>query len=261
MKNTADTCHILGVSLATHTGASMWERIENILSERKNARIFTPNAEMIYKASRSREYTKLLNSADLCLPDGAGVRLASWLTSAPLSERLTGIDTAEQILRYAAEHGLSVYLLGGKPRIAELAKKRLEEKISGLNICGTHHGYFDPYGKENKEILDELQGLRPDILFVCLGFPRQEEWIAKNTPSLPFLRLSMGLGGSLDVWSGEVKRAPDVFQKLGLEWLWRTLHSPSRLFRLPYLAAFFVKSTACSVKPAINQVKKLFPDF
>ena len=112
-----------------------------------------------------------------------------------------------------------------------------------------------------EEILDELQGLRPDILFVGLGFPRQEEWIAKNTPSLPFLRLSMGLGGSLDVWSGEVKRAPDVFQKLGLEWLWRTLHSPSRLFRLPYLAAFFVKSTACSVKPAINQVKKLFPDF
>ncbi len=258
MKNRDNSCHILGVSLDIHTSNTAWERIEDILSERKNARIFTPNAEMIYKASRSREYTRLLNSADLCLPDGIGVRLASRLTANPLPERLTGIDTAEQILRYAAEHGLSVYLLGGKPRIAELAKKRLEEKISGLNICGTHHGYFDPYGEENKEILDELQGLRPDILFVCLGFPRQEEWISENTPSLPFLRLSMGLGGSLDVWSGEVKRAPALFQNTGLEWLWRTACDPCRLRRLPFLAAFLFQSTLCSLSPAMKQVKKVF---
>lgn len=252
MENGENICHILGVKLNIHTKDSAWEQIKDILSERKNARIFTPNAEIIYKASKSQEQTRLLNSATLRLPDGAGVIMASRLTRRPLPERLTGIDTAERILQYAAERGLSVYLLGGKMGVAELAKKGLEERIPGLNICGTHHGYFDPYGKENRAIIDELQVLRPDILFVCLGFPKQEEWISKNTPRLPFLRLSMGLGGSLDVWSGEVKRAPDVFQKLGLEWLWRAVCDPHRIFRLPCLAAFFAKSAARSLRPAIK---------
>ncbi len=237
-------CDILGVSFDINTKETARMQTVKFLSQRKNARIFTPNAEILYKASRQPSLCRLLNSADLCLPDGIGVIAASRILSKPLPRRITGIDTAEWVLEYAAAHGLSVFLLGGKPNVAERAKQKLIKRFSGLDICGTHHGYFDTEGKENQAVLYKIKKARPDILFVCLGFPRQEKWIVSNTPSLPFLRLSMGIGGSLDVWSGDVKRTPKPIQKIGLEWLWRAAAEPSRLHRLPALGAFAVRVMA-----------------
>ncbi len=241
MKSSVNVCTVLGVDFEIHTRDMAMRRIEDILSARGNARVFTPNAEILYRADKDDGLRELLNSADLCLPDGAGVVIASRFSPEPLPERICGIDTAEHILGYAATHGLSVFLLGGRQGVAEAAEAALKKRLPTLRICGTHHGYFDPDGQQNDALLQMIRQARPDILFVCLGFPAQERWIAKSTPSLPFLRLSMGLGGSLDIWSGRLRRSPAVFRRLGLEWLWRIICEPRRLCRLPFLLGFVFK--------------------
>lgn len=232
------TIDILGVRFTQSDKKDAYHEIEAMLSKKNNVRIFTPNAEILYKASRESELISLLNSADMLLPDGVGVVFASMLSGNRLPCRITGIDTAEYILELAANRRLSVFLLGGRVGIADNAKKKLEEKIPGLNICGTYHGYFDRSGKENEKVVKIISDTHPDILFVCLGFPAQEQWISENTAFIPTLRLSMGLGGSLDVWSENVHRAPKMIQKMGLEWLMRTFCDISRIRRLPYLFLF-----------------------
>lgn len=239
---------ILGINFTPADKAEVYRNIEKLIFESCNARIFTPNAEILYRASKDEELTDLLNSADMLLPDGIGVILASRMIGSPLPCRITGIDTAEYVLQLAASKGLSVFLLGGAQGVAVKAKTALEKRIDGLCICGTHHGYFDLSGKGNEEVIKKIIDARPDILFVCLGFPRQEKWIAENTHRLPFLRLSMGLGGSLDVWSGNVRRAPKAVQRMGLEWLFRSLSSSKRMLRLPYVFLFAKKAVSDKFK-------------
>ena len=113
--------------------------------------------------------------------------------------------------------------------MAEAAAKNLKCRLPSLNICGTHHGYFEKSGKENYLVLEEIRAAAHDILFVCFGFPMQERWICDNLSSLTSVRIAMGLGGSLDVWSGNKKRAPKALQAMGLEWLWRSAFEPKRL--------------------------------
>lgn len=232
---------ILGVSVISEDKANVYGRIEKMLEVRNNARIFTPNAEILYTASRDNEYKDLLSSADMLIPDGIGINLASRLLGCPLPERLTGIDTARHILDISADKELSVFLLGGKDGVAEKAATALREDITGLRVCGTHHGYFckDIDCAENLEVREKIKNAEADLLFVCFGAPHQERWIVENTPYIPSLRLSMGLGGCFDVWSGNKKRAPLPFRKAGLEWLYRIASEPERIARLPRLAGFF----------------------
>ena len=207
MKKAVNTVNILSVPFPIRSKEETLSLIDLLLCERKNARIFTPNPEILYKARGSEELRRIILGADLLLPDGVGIVLASRLTKTPLPCRITGIDTAEHILTVAADRGLSVYFLGGKAGVAERASAELSKGLSGLRTAGCHHGYFS---SEN-ELTDTVEAIKasaPDILFVCLGSPAQEEFIAKHTPSIPSLRLSMGLGGCLDVWSGNLQRAP-----------------------------------------------------
>ncbi len=237
-----DTVNILGVEITRKSREDVRSLLSRALEKREYLKLFTPNAEILYRASREPELAALLNKGDLLLPDGIGVIIASRLARKPIRERITGIDTAEFILSVAAERGLSVYLLGGAEGVASKAAERLREKLPSLNICGSHHGYFNKTGKEAEAVIAHIAAARPDILFVCLGFPEQERFILENTSSLPFLRLSAGLGGSLDVWSGEVIRAPRIMQKTGLEWLFRTLCAPNRIRRAPHLFGFAFKA-------------------
>ena len=199
---------------------------------------FTPNAVMLDACRREPSLAKLLNRADLSLPDGFGVLAAAARKKHPLRERIAGIDFGEAILKKSAEMGLRVFLLGGKEGVAKTASERLSQKYPGLKICGIHSGYFQKYGEENAAVLRRINEANADILFVCFGFPMQERWIDKNLPSLSHLRLLAGLGGSLDVWAGNVKRAPKPLQKLGLEWAWRMAHEPRRLKNLPAILRF-----------------------
>ena len=204
------------------------KKIVSMLNEKKCAKIYTPNPQMALGCKDAPSLTALFARADLLLPDGIGLVIASRILKKPLKERITGIDTAEFILSYAAKNDLSVALLGAKPSIAKLAAKRLRARFPSLNICFTHHGYFEKIGRENESILKKLNSASPDILFVCFGFPAQEKWIDENAKKIPSLRLCMGLGGALDVWSGSVSRAPKIVQSIKLEWLWRTLSDKKR---------------------------------
>ena len=197
--------------------------------------VVTPNAVML-DASRSRaEYARLLSGATLSLADGKGVLLLAKRQRTPLCERVAGIDFAEALLARAVQEGLRVFLLGGERGIAERAADCLREKYPALCICGTHHGYFALGGSEDVALPGEVIDSKADILFVCMGFPRQEEWIASHLPLLGGVRVAVGLGGSLDVWAGRSKRAPRFLSAVGLEWAWRMLLEPKRLRQLPAL--------------------------
>lgn len=191
----------------------------------------TLNLEILARAAASPEFADILRNADAMVCDGVGARL---LLSAghprAAIPRIPGIDLGHAVLALAATKGRSVFLLGAKAGIAEKAAGRLQAQLPPLQIVGTYHGYF------GKADLPALRGMiaasGAEIVVVCLGSPRQEEWIAENRRYLPGVRLFLPLGGSLDVWAGELPRAPLPFRKLGLEWAWRIAHQPRRLIRL-----------------------------
>ena len=221
--------------------------IDRIKKNRQTA-VFTPNSEIIYKSSKSKDLFATLRRANLLFPDGIGSYLGMKLFNIPVQNRTAGIDLAEIILNECAKSGCKVFLLGGKDGIADQAAIKLKNKYKGLNICGCHHGYFD----RDQDVINKINSSGADILFVCLGFPKQEKWIAKNLNLLPSVKLAMGLGGSLDVWSGNVKRAPRLVSNMGLEWLWRTCQDPKKVKRIGFLVVF----STLLLKEAIFKPKK-----
>ena len=200
--------------------------------------VFTPNALMLERARREAELTKLLNRASLSLPDGAGVLWAAEKMGTPLAERVAGIDFGAEILFRAERAGLRVFLLGGGDGVAERAAENLRKKHPRLCICGTTWGYFDKTGEENMRTISYIRACRPDVLFVCMGFPVQERWVIENLHHLTDIRVIACLGGSLDVWSGDLRRAPLWMSRMGTEWLWRMLRQPKRFAVLPEMVSF-----------------------
>lgn len=200
--------------------------------------VFTPNALMLERARRDVSLAKLLNRASLSLPDGAGVLWAAEKMGTPLCERVAGIDFGAALLARAERAGLRVFLLGGGEGVAERAAENLRKKHPRLCVCGTAWGYFNKTSEENTNVISYIRACRPDILFVCMGFPVQEEWVVENLYQLTDLRVIACLGGSLDVWSGDICRAPAWMSRVGLEWLWRMLRQPKRLATLPKMLSF-----------------------
>ena len=215
------------------------EASDRIFSECKNKKelpftVVTPNPIMVMNARENEKLFSALANADLSLADGVGIVSATNRMGTPLPERVTGIDTGYAVLERLAEVGGSVYFLGAKHGVAELAAHRITEKLSSLRVVGTHHGYFD----NDEEIVSDIKEKTPDLLIVCLGSPRQEIWMHENKERLSGVGTVMCLGGALDVWSGNVKRAPSLFIKLRLEWLWRMICEPQRLSALPKMIKF-----------------------
>ncbi len=196
--------------------------------------VVTPNPIMVMNAQKNEALFSALSSADLSLADGVGIISAAKRMGTPLPERVTGIDTAYSVLEKLADVGGSVYLLGAKPGVAEDAAERLTADLIGLRVLGAHHGYFD----DDAEIIKDISEKAPDLLAVCLGSPRQEIWVHKNKDKLIGVGAIICLGGALDVWSGNIKRAPSLFIKLHLEWLWRMLCEPKRMKELPKMIKF-----------------------
>ena len=200
--------------------------------------VFTPNAIMLERARRDGELANLLNRASLSLADGAGVLWAAEKMGTPLLERVAGIDFGVALLERAERLGLRVFLLGGGEGVAERAAEGVRKKHPHLCICGTSWGYFNQSGEENLGVLSHIRSCRPDILFVCMGFPLQERWVMENLQHLTAIRTIACLGGSLDVWAGDIRRAPAWMSRVGLEWLWRMLCQPKRLAQLPEIVSF-----------------------
>ena len=155
-----------------------------------------------------------------------------------MPERVAGFDVTCAVLEKMSQSGESVFLFGAKPGVAEIAKKKMEEKYPGLKVAGTRDGYFKP--EDEEEIINQINESGANLLLVCLGAPKQEKWIAKNREKLQ-VNLCMGVGGTLDVFAGVAKRSPEIFIKLNLEWLYRFAKNPSRIGRFMALPRFILK--------------------
>jgi N-acetylglucosaminyldiphosphoundecaprenol N-acetyl-beta-D-mannosaminyltransferase len=230
-----ETLEIFGIPIANLTSQEVSERIAEFIHSQQPHHVVTSDSLMLVRAQQDEDFRRILEKADLITPDGTGVVWAGRLLGQPIRERVSGVDLVERISQISAQRGFSVYLLGGQPGIAEEAAQVLRERHPGLNIVGIHHGYFSP--EEEPEIITEIAGQRPDVLFVGLGAPRQEKWITKNLDRLQ-TPVCIGVGGSFDVISGHLSRAPLWMQRWGLEWLYRVLKEPKRLPRLLGLPKF-----------------------
>lgn len=214
---------------------SLEEAVERALGGQAPCFAVTPNAVMLDACRRDPRLTGLLSGADLSLCDGMGVYLCAKRQGTPLSTRVAGIEFGEALIARAARDGLRVFLLGGGEGVAEKAAARLTERYTGLTVCGHFWGYFDRSGDEDRRVTALIRAAHPDILLVCFGFPLQEEWIASHLHLLDGVRVVAGLGGALDIWSGNTHRAPKIVSKCGLEWAWRMSLEPKRLKHLPAL--------------------------
>ena len=206
---------------------------------RSGVSVFTPNSEIVQMCLEDPSMMEIINGGGMVVPDGIGVVKAARILGTPLKEKVAGVDLGRRVIAFAAEEGYPVALVGGKPGVAEDAASVLRETYPGLNICLTADGYFKKEGEENEAVLCRIRESGARIVFVCFGAPAQEKWIAHNRDKLPGVNLLLGLGGSLDVYSGHVKRAPAIFVRLGLEWLYRLLKEPKRIGRMMNLPKFY----------------------
>ena len=197
----------------------------------------TPNPEFILAADKDLEFQKILNKADLVLPDGIGVVYSAQILGRPLKGRVAGFDFACDMLDVLDQLGGRLYLLGAKPGVAEEAGRQILETHPNIVLCGVHDGYF----KDSDPVARQVAEARPDLLFVCLGAPKQEKWIARFG-LLTGAKLAIGLGGCLDVFAGNVERAPEKWQKAGMEWAYRLLKEPRRAGRMAKLPLVLVKA-------------------
>jgi len=226
----------LGVDVCALNMEEVLDEVDNIILQKKPSFIVAINPEKIMKAQKDENLRNLLNSASIQIPDGVGVVIASILNGGRIRSRVTGIDLMINICERASKKGYKVYILGAKPGVAEKAAKVLKNKFLGLNIVGIKDGYF----KDEEEVINDIKEKSPDILFVAMGSPKQEYWITRNMEKLN-VPLLMGIGGSLDVISGNIKRAPKLMRNLGLEWLYRLIKEPWRYKRMAVLPVFLCK--------------------
>ena len=249
--------NVLGVRVDRGDMMGALCQIDSFVKKEGLHHVITLNAEIIYRAQSDEKLKELINSADLVTPDGSGVVWAAGILGEPLTERVTGIDLMEEICRQAHHNGWKIYLLGGAPGIADEAAEKLRTRFPNINIVGTQHGYFPE--NEEDEVLARIKAKEPDIIFVALGAPRQEFWIRKNKSRL-LAKVAVGVGGSFDVISGRIKRAPVWMQKLKLEWLARLIKEPWRAKRMMALPKFMISvlksKSQKSSRPDGDQNKK-----
>ena len=224
---------VMGVRFDNVTMEEALERAGEMLKTEGVDYVVTPNAEIVYEAMHSEDLKQLVNAASLVLPDGAGVVLGSKILGTPLKQKVAGVDFADHLLELLAQNGGSVYLLGSKPGVAELAAEKMLEKHPGLTIAGLADGYF----KDEAPVVEKINAVKPDVLFVCLGAPKQEKFMVNHRAELD-VKLMAGLGGSLDSFAGTVKRAPKWMINCSLEWLYRLIKEPKRFKRMLRLPKF-----------------------
>ncbi len=228
--------NILGVLVDNIDMENATNKVLSFLETEGAKTVITPNPEIIYHASKNKDLLNVVNDADLIVPDGIGVVFASKFLKQPLPERVGGFDLLCCLFDKIKETDKTVYFLGGKPGVAEKAKENMKEKYPGLDVIGTHDGYF----KDEEKIIEEINALSPDILCVCLGFPKQERFMYENKEKLN-VKMMIGAGGSLDVLSGNTQRAPKFYIEHNLEWFYRLKKEPKRIGRMMALPKFAIK--------------------
>ena len=217
---------ILGVAFDALTLDEAEERADALLRARRGGYIVTANPEIVLHSREDAAYAAAVNGADLVLADGVGDLYAARLLKTPLPERVAGSDLTPRLLSRLAERGGSVFLYGARPGVAERAGEALRSACPGLRIAGTENGYIS----DETALFTALDKEQPDLLLLGLGVPRQELWMAQNRQRTNAVMI--GVGGLLDVFAGDIPRAPEAWQRLGLEWLYRLLREPKRIKRM-----------------------------
>ena len=229
---------ILGFGVDLFSLKDALSYIEEKMASGQTAQVVTINPEMIVLAEKNSDFAKVLKNAELVIPDGVGIKIALKINGIN-QEQIPGIEFSKDVISMCAKKGYSIALVGAKEEILVKACDNLIKEHSGLNISYKHNGFFDE--KKEVEIINEISNLRPKLVLVALGAPKQEIFINKLKKQLSDA-VYIGVGGSFDVWSGEVQRAPVVYRKLGCEWLYRVLMQPSRFKRIfPTLPLFLIK--------------------
>lgn len=232
------TVSILGLPVRNVTVQEAVTDVAGFFEQRESKIVVTPNAEILQMFTEDDTVKAALLQADYVVPDGVGIMIIAKKLKTPLKEKVAGVELAGHLLQTAAEKRKRIYFLGGKPGIAETARKNLEKKYPSIQIVGVRDGYFKP--EDEPAILEEINRLNVDMLFVCLGAPKQEKWMAEHKKDLK-LGVMLGLGGTLDVLAGTAKRAPKWMIACSLEWLYRLIKEPWRFKRMAHLPAFLFK--------------------
>ncbi|GMQ60190.1 WecB/TagA/CpsF family glycosyltransferase [Vallitalea sediminicola] len=229
---------ILGVKVDDLTMSKAVNKVIEYTNSDKKYKIYTPNPEFVMAANQDEEFRNILNQGDLVIPDGIGIVIASKIMKKSITERVAGYDLLQNVFNKIKGTDKTVYFFGASKGVALQAANKMKEIHKGLNVVGIHDGYFDE--KEEQKIMDTINSLQPDLLLVGLGAPKQEKWISKNINNLN-VKVALGVGGSFDGMAGIVKRAPEIYQKLGLEWFYRLIKQPTRIKRMIKLPMFLIK--------------------
>ncbi|WP_203248498.1 WecB/TagA/CpsF family glycosyltransferase [Sporosarcina beigongshangi] len=226
----------LGVQVSPLTYEGIVTEIKSRMTQGQQSTIIAVNPEKVMTAQKNPEVKDLINSSTFQIADGVGILLASKLKKGNIKSRVTGVDMMARLLKFAAEDNHPIYLYGAKKEVVELAATNIQRDNPGIEIAGMTDGYE----QDEQALIDRIHSSGAAIIFVALGSPKQELWIQRNISKLPNVFVFQGVGGSFDVFSGTVKRAPALFRKTGTEWLYRLLSNPTRLKRQLNLPRFLL---------------------
>ncbi|MGI2327696.1 WecB/TagA/CpsF family glycosyltransferase [Planococcus sp. YIM B11945] len=227
---------ILGVNVSEQSEEELLRLINDDIVHGRKSRIVAINPEKVMMASQDEQLKALLNESTYQIPDGIGISIASRICRGMVRGRVTGIGMMDGLLRLANQQRYRIFMYGAKQETLHLAAAAIQKKYPNLEISGLLDGYV----QDRQQIIHSINAAQPHILFVALGSPKQELFIRENMGKLK-VNIFQGVGGSFDVYSGQVKRAPEVFQKTGTEWLYRLLSQPSRIKRQMALPQFIFK--------------------
>ncbi|WP_248930029.1 WecB/TagA/CpsF family glycosyltransferase [Paenibacillus hamazuiensis] len=234
----SESVRILGVPFSKLTFQETVKLLEHTAQSGgrdKPFHLITANPEIVVRYQEEPKLQEVMHAADLITPDGIGIVLASRWRGEPIAERVTGYELLVELLSIGQRHGWSFYLLGADEETNRIAAEKIAEQYPGVRIVGRHNGFYKL--EEEAGIVKEIAAAEPDFLIVAMGAPRAEHWIYKYKSAVR-AKVAFGVGGSLDVIAGKVKRAPVIWQKLNLEWLYRLLSQPSRWRRQLALPIF-----------------------
>ncbi|AUJ85034.1 WecB/TagA/CpsF family glycosyltransferase [Enterococcus sp. PF-2] len=235
---------IMGIPVDNISYDNIIEDVSSYLDKQNKMTIVSINPQIVTESKKYPDIVDFIWRSTHRIPDGIGIVLVSRLTGGSIFDRVTGYDLMIRILAFANENKKRIFLYGAKPCILEDTVKNIKHSYPDLIVAGAIDGYNQ---LKEEEIVSHINESNSDMLFVALGFPRQEQWLARNIRELN-VSIFQDVGGSFDVISGHVKRAPNIFIKFHLEWLYRSLSNPKRLGRILQLPIFLCKSIVWSMR-------------
>lgn len=233
-----ETVPLFGIPVSRAGMDETVEYLTRVVETGRPHRVVTVNPIMVMAGLRDPRYMEVLRTADLVVPDGTGIVWAAARAGVPVKERVPGIELMLRLLAVGNERRWRVYFLGAADDVVREAADRLAKRFPGMVVVGVRDGYFSD--DEDNAVVEAIRGAEPHLLFVGRSAERQDPWLARHKECLG-VPVMMGVGGSFDVLSGRLRRAPASWQRLGLEWLYRLLQEPGRIRRMATLPAFIAK--------------------